>query len=92
MYFCRPGLDTALLPGSFKQTIRGKRRLAFPPVLLSAPLRHSLRQGHCAQSSMECTLMNYYGCYYTGRGCPAPVIPQMTNLFQRGPQAARDPR
>lgn len=87
MYFCRPGLDTALLPGSFKQTIRGGNAgWRFPPVLLSAPLRHSLRQGHCAQSSMECTLMNYYGCYYTGRGCPCSCDTSDDELFQRGPQ------
>ena len=30
--------------------------------------------------------MNYYGCYYTGRGCPCSCDTSDDELFQRGPQ------
>ena len=38
MYFCRPGLDTALLPGSFKQTIRGETPVGVSPLCCSLGL------------------------------------------------------
>ena len=30
--------------------------------------------------------MNYYGCYYTGRGCPCSCDTSDDELFQRGPE------
>lgn len=38
MYFCRPGLDTALLPGSFKQTIKGETPVGVSPLCYSLRL------------------------------------------------------
>ena len=33
--------------------------------------------------------MNYYGCYYTGRGCPCSCDTSDDELFQRGPQGLK---